>query len=79
MMTVAEILQSVQFIVGQEGKPTAVVLDIQTWEALLSMLEDMEDVQLVRDRLNNWQTKEGWTHWEEFEAELDPDALSTVD
>ena len=78
-MTVAEILQSVQFIVGQEGKPTAVVLDIQTWETLLSMLEDVEDVQLVRDRLNNWQIKEGWTRWEEFEAELDPDGLSTVD
>jgi hypothetical protein len=78
-MTVAEILQSVQFIVGQEGKPTAVVLDIQTWEALLSVLEDVEDVQLVRDRLNNWQAKEGWTRWEEFETEPDPDGLSTVD
>lgn len=78
-MTVTEILQSVQFIVGQEGKPTAVVLDIETWEALLSMLEDVEDVQLVRDRLNNWQTKEGWTRWEEYETELDSDGLPTVD
>lgn len=78
-MTVSEILQSVQFIVGQEGKPTAVVLDIEAWEALLSMLEDVEDVQLVRDRLSNWQTKEGWTRLEEFEAEPDADGLSTVD
>jgi hypothetical protein len=78
-MTVAEILQSVRFIVDQEGKPTAAVLDISAWEIFCSILEDMEDTELVKERLKNWQTKEGWTRWEDFEAELEADALSPVD
>jgi len=78
-MTVTEILQSVQFVVDREGKPTAAVLDMRTWEAFLSMLEDMEDIGLLRDRLKNWRSKEGWTCWEDFEATLGTDALSTVD
>jgi hypothetical protein len=78
-MTVTEILQSVQFMVDRDGKPTAVVLDISAWEAFLSILTDSEDVQLVRERMKNWRTKEGWTRWEEFEAELEADELSPVD
>jgi hypothetical protein len=77
-MTVAEILQSVQFVVSQEGKPTAAILDISAWEAFLSMLEDLEDVELVRERMKNWRVKEGWTRWENFEAELEDDALPGV-
>lgn len=78
-MTVTEILQSVQFVVGQDGEPTAAVLDIRAWEAFLSLLEDIEDVELIRDRLKNWRSKEGWTRWKDFEAELETDALPTVD
>lgn len=78
-MTVTEILQSVQFVVNQEGKPTAAVVDISVWEAFLSVLEDLEDVELVRDRMKGWRIKEGWTRWKDFEAELEADALSTVD
>jgi accessory colonization factor AcfC len=78
-MTVIEILQSVQFVVNQEGDPTAAVLDIKVWEAILSMLEDAEDIQIIRNRVQNWRIKEGWTAWEDFEAELDADALPTVD
>jgi len=78
-MTVTDVLRSAHFVVDQDGKPTAVVLDIGVWEALLEALEDIEDVELIRDRLKNWRTKQGWTRWEEFEAELDADALPTVD
>lgn len=78
-MTVMEILQSVQFVVNQEGNPTAAVLDIKVWEAILSMLEDAEDIQIIRNRVQNWRIKEGWTAWEDFEAELDANALPTVD
>ena len=77
-MTIAEILQSVQFVVDQDGKPTAAVLDIRAWEAFLLMLEDIEDADLIRDRLKNWRSKEGWTRWEDFESELETDALPTV-
>ena len=74
-MTVAEVLQSAHFVVDHEGKPTAVVLDIAVWEALLSALEDIEDDELIRDRLKNWRTKQGWTRWEDFESELEDDAF----
>jgi len=43
------------------------------------MLEDIEDTELIRDRMKNWPSKEGWTRWEDFEAELEADGLSTLD
>ena len=42
-MTVTDIFKSMKFVVDQEGKPTAAVLDMDVWEAFLSMLEDIED------------------------------------
>jgi hypothetical protein len=47
-MTVVEILQSVQFIFDQRGRPSGALLDMRAWEALLSLLEDVEDVEAVR-------------------------------
>ena len=70
-MTVTEVLKSAHFLVDQEGKPTAVVLDIAVWNAFLAALEDVEDSELVRERLKDWRTKQGWTRWEDFEAEMD--------
>ena len=78
-MTVAEALRSAQFLVDHDGKPTAVVLDIGVWEALLTALEDVEDIEIVRERMKNWRTKAGWTRWEDFEAEFDADDVSSVD
>ena len=70
-MTVTEVLKSAHFLVDQEGKPTAVVLDIAVWDAFLAALEDVEDSELVRERLKDWRTKQGWTRWEDFEAQLE--------
>jgi PHD/YefM family antitoxin component YafN of YafNO toxin-antitoxin module len=78
-MTVAEVLKAAQFVVDQEGKPTAVMLDMSVWNALLEALENVEDAEIVRERLKNWRTKQGWTRWEDFEAELDADELSSMD
>jgi len=77
-MTVTEVLQSVQFVINQDGKPTAAVLDINVWEAFLSLLENIEDAGLIRDRMKDWHSKEGWTRWEDFEVELETDALPTM-
>lgn len=66
MVTVTEILRSVRFVVDQDGKPTAAMLDMTAWEAFLSMLEDIEDVALIRERMKSWRSKEGWTRWEDF-------------
>jgi hypothetical protein len=70
-MTVTDVLRSAHFVVDQEGKPMAVMLDIGAWEALLAALGDIEDVELAREQLKNWRDKRGWTRWEDFEAELD--------
>ena len=78
-MTVAEIIESVQFVVDQEGKPTAAVMNMRQWESLLALLEDLEDTELVQTRLSNWRSKEGWSRWDDFEAELDADALPALD
>ena len=64
-----------QFVVDREGKPTAALLDMDAWNAFVSMLEDIEDIELIRERMKNWRSKEGWTRWEDFEAELEADAL----
>jgi hypothetical protein len=76
-MTVTEVLRSAHFVVDRDGKPTAVVLDIAVWDAFLSALEDVEDNALIRDRLKNWRTKQGWTRWEDVDSEAD--VLPTVD
>jgi hypothetical protein len=68
-MNVSDIMHSAQFIVGKSGKPTAVVLNMDMWETILSVMENIEDREVVRERMRNWQTKEGWTSWEDFEAE----------
>jgi len=68
-----------QFVIDREGKPTAALLDMDAWNAFVSMLEDMEDVELIRERMKTWRSKEGWTRWEDFEAELEADGLSTLD
>jgi hypothetical protein len=77
-VTVADILKSVRFLVDQKGEPTAIVLEMDAWEAFLSMLEDVEDAELIRERTRSWRSKEGWTRWQDFEAELEANGLSTI-
>ena len=74
-MTVKEILESVRFVVDLQGNPSAAVVDMPTWEALLDVLEEVEDLEIVRERLVRWRSKEGWTAWEVFDAELADDAV----
>jgi hypothetical protein len=64
-------LKNVHYMVDDHGKPTAAVVDIQLWESLLEWLEDEADVRLAKERLAGWPTKDGWTPWDAFEAELD--------
>ncbi|MBI4769215.1 MAG: hypothetical protein HY784_02075 [Chloroflexi bacterium] len=71
MTSIVAVLQNAQFVVNTEGRPTAALLDIDAWEALLDWLEEWEDVQLARERLRNWKSKWGWTQWEQVERELD--------
>ncbi|GEM_PF-3111457 len=75
----ADFSPTVQFIVGQNGQPTAIVLDMAIWENIATWLEDVEDAAIISKRLKNWPTKEGWVAWEDFEMELMNDGLSSMD
>ena len=43
--------QDIQFVIGSEGKPTAVLVDIAFWEHILDILEDAEDTALAKETL----------------------------
>ncbi|NJN53523.1 MAG: hypothetical protein HC804_01485 [Anaerolineae bacterium] len=46
-MSASAILEAVQFVVDKQGQHTAVLLDLQTWDSLRYLLEEMaEDERL---------------------------------
>jgi len=47
-MTVSEILKSVNFVVGPKGKKSAVLVDMAVWEQIVTMLEDAEDAEEIK-------------------------------
>ncbi len=52
-MTVAEALQSVQFVVDNQGKRNAILLDIQAWETLIKWIEDVTDTNIALQSLSD--------------------------
>ena len=75
-MTVSEALEQVQFVVGPDGQLTAALVEIRTWQALISMLEEAEDHGLLRAYLARRRTAHspedlGLISWEQAEAALD--------
>ena len=75
-MTVSEMFAGVQFVVGKDGKPTAALLDIAAWQAIVDALEEAEDQGLFRSYLARRATANspeemGAIPWEKAEAELD--------
>jgi hypothetical protein len=68
--------QDVRFVVGNEGKPTAVLIDIALWERILDALEDAEDFLLVKETLASIDAvggdleKAGFISWKFARAEL---------
>lgn len=73
---VAEVLETVRFVVGPSGKPTDAVLDIEAWDALVDWLEDVEDARIVREAMRRLEAaagdprQAGLIPWSEAEAEL---------
>jgi hypothetical protein len=75
-MTVSETLEQVQFVVGSDGKPTAALIDITTWQAMVAMLEEAEEQGVLRAYLARRKTagspeELGLISWEQAEAQLD--------
>ncbi len=74
MVDAAGLLQSVRFVVGRNGRPTAVQMDIETWRALLAWLEEQEDRAVVRAaiaHLRSGPQGAGVLRWEDVRDEWD--------
>jgi PHD/YefM family antitoxin component YafN of YafNO toxin-antitoxin module len=41
-------LESVRFVVDTEGHRSAVLVDLDVWEQILTLLEDLEDAEEIR-------------------------------
>jgi len=69
--------KDIQFVIGAEGKPTAVLVDIATWERIIQALEDAEDIALAKEALavldaaGGDPEKAGFISWERVKAELE--------
>lgn len=46
-MTVADILKSVKYVVNTNGKQSAVVVDMEVWEQIVTLLENAEDAEEI--------------------------------
>ena len=63
-MTVADILNSVKFVVDPNGQQSAVVIDMEIWEEIVTLLEDVEDaeemkkVRSLKEETIPWKTAE---------------------
>jgi hypothetical protein len=64
-MRVAELLETAQFLVDTNGNRKAVVLDYARWEAMLTILEDMEDAQEIRGLREAGEEALPWPHAKE--------------
>ena len=60
-MTVSEILEKVKFVINPNGKKSAVIVDLDIWDQIVSMLEDLEDAEemkqakMVREETIPWK------------------------
>lgn len=67
----------VRFVIAPGGKPTAVLLDIATWERIVQALEDAEDLAIVQQALVDLDAaggdpeKAGFIPWRQVRAELE--------
>jgi len=66
-MNTAQLLEKIQIVVDAKGNQSAISLDLQDWEQLLILLEDVED---ANDILQAKQENEETISWEQAKAEL---------
>ena len=52
-MIVAEILNSVKFVVTPDGHQSAVVVDLDIWEQIVTLLEDAKDADEMKQVWGN--------------------------
>jgi hypothetical protein len=74
---VEDALCSVRSVIGPEGSETAVLLEIDDWQALLDWLEDLEDQALVQSLLPPLRSEPeggGTLCWKEVSADWDDES-----
>ncbi|OGO41661.1 MAG: hypothetical protein A2W36_05690 [Chloroflexi bacterium RBG_16_58_14] len=65
-------LKSLRYVVDQNGRKSAVQVDLATWSALLGYLEDLEDRAVLKDklvRLKHDPAAAGAIAWDEAKGE----------
>jgi PHD/YefM family antitoxin component YafN of YafNO toxin-antitoxin module len=62
------LLQSVQFVVDSDGQKSAVLVNLDVWEQILTLLEDLEDTEEIRQAR---EEDEETIRWEQVRTELD--------
>ena len=66
-MSEKALLQSVKFVVDSEGHKSAVLVDLDVWEQILPLLEDLEDADEIHQAR---EEDEETIPWEQVKAEL---------
>ncbi|MBE7531965.1 MAG: hypothetical protein HND44_24800 [Chloroflexi bacterium] len=72
-MSVNAILAAVQFVVDQQGQQTAVLLDLQTWDSLRYLLEELAEDERFGQLMLAVAGDEKFvreTAWQEYQAYL---------
>jgi hypothetical protein len=65
-------LNTVRFVVGSDGRPMAVQVDMSLWQQIVDALEDAEDIALARAALDELAAaggdpnKAGWVDLEDL-------------
>jgi Mg2+/Co2+ transporter CorC len=61
-MTVADLLNSVKIVVDPDGQQSAVMMDMDVWKQIVTLLEDTEDAEefrkarKVQEETISWKT-----------------------
>ena len=76
--SLSQALADVEFVVNQRGETKGVFVPVAVWEAVLSALEDIEDLAVARDFLRQRATARspeemGFERWEDVAHEWDDD------
>jgi hypothetical protein len=67
-MSEMTLLDSVQFVVDSDGHKSAVLVNLDVWEQILALLEDLEDAEEIR-RVRG--EDEETIPWKQVKADLD--------
>lgn len=71
--------ESVRFVMGVDGRPTAVQVSIDVWQQIVTALEEAEDIALARQALAELKAaggdpaRAGWLRLEDAEKEWERD------